>query len=99
MRTISPSTKRKGSLARRAPRAIHRFEGDTKDAVLDSILDFSLQALFPFLGDDNHAELRIEVADHLRTHLGTELAIIKGSCPEESTSPMVLRLRKRFARR
>ncbi len=56
MRTTPDSTERKGSPARRPARVIRPFEGDTRDAVIDSILDYSLQALLPFLGDGNHAQ-------------------------------------------
>jgi hypothetical protein len=72
------------------------FDGDTRDKVLDSILDYSLNALFPFLPTKNNPELSAEVRDHLRTHPTMELGLINGAYHYEATSPVVLKLRAMF---
>lgn len=73
------------------------FDGDARDAALDSIQDHALLVLFPFLTVDNQGELASAVEEHLDAHLVTELAVINGSLKdEEPTSPMVIRLKKRF---
>lgn len=73
-----------------------QFDGDLRDATLDTILDYSLAAVFPFLNKRNPRELADAVAEHLATHLADELAIVNGSSKEEPSSPVVIRLRETF---
>ena len=71
-----------------------KFEGDLRDATLDTILDFALSAVFPFLNERNARGLAEAVAEHIATHLVTELEIVNGRSKEEGPSaPAVVRLR------
>jgi hypothetical protein len=75
---------------------VRKFEGDLRDATLDTILDYALAAVFPFLNERNARGLAETVAEHLATHLATELAIVNGSSREVGTAPAVVRLQKVF---
>ena len=48
---------------------VKKFEGDPRDATLDTILDYSLAAVFPFLNERNARDLAETVAEHLATHI------------------------------
>lgn len=74
----------------------HSFEGDRRDATLDTILDYALAAVFPFLDKRNHRDLAEAVAEHIATHLTEELAIVNGASKDEPSSPVVIRLRETF---
>lgn len=73
------------------------FDGDTRDKVLDRILDGALEHVFPFLTKTNHANLAAQVVEHLQTHLSTELGIINHSLDEEPSAPAVCKLRAQFS--
>jgi ribonucleotide monophosphatase NagD (HAD superfamily) len=66
-------------------------------ASMDSILDHALKTLYPFL-TNNSRELADAVAQHLETHLGTELAMINGSQDNDrlTASPTVVKLMKKY---
>lgn len=78
------------------PKLTKKFEGDLRDATLDTILDFALAAVFPFLNERNARGLSDAVAEHIATHLPAELAIVNGSSREVGTAPTVVRLQKAF---